>query len=187
MTVDEAKSLKNQHIITPQTWDRHTNQRMMNLHPLVVVPFALAVNDCYHAGFKVRLTDSGHFRSFDAQNRLYGCSRTEAQCLSVGIPADYAKPIEKWKTNAIGGESFHNYGLAADCCIISPDGKDADFNLNKTVVDIFKSYGFEWGGDWSAKTKDTPHFQLTFGYKIEQLFKLYNDHKIDSAGYVDLN
>jgi peptidoglycan LD-endopeptidase CwlK len=81
-------------------------------------------------------------------------------------------------TNARGGQSFHNYGLAWDFCLII-DGKEAswdmskDFDGDKTadwmeVVRIAKKYGWEWGGDW-AKFKDAPHFQKTFGKTTAQL------------------
>lgn len=81
-------------------------------------------------------------------------------------------------TNAKGGQSFHNYGLAWDFCLIV-DGKEVswdmskDFDGDKTadwmeVVRIAKKYGWEWGGDW-AKFKDAPHFQKTFGKTTAQL------------------
>jgi peptidoglycan L-alanyl-D-glutamate endopeptidase CwlK len=84
-------------------------------------------------------------------------------------------------TNAKGGQSFHNYGLAWDFCLIV-DGKEVswdmskDFDGDKTadwmeVVRIAKKYGWEWGGDW-AKFKDAPHFQKTFGKTTAQLKSL---------------
>jgi peptidoglycan L-alanyl-D-glutamate endopeptidase CwlK len=50
------------------------------------------------------------------------------------------------------------------------------------VVAIFKSYGWEWGGDW--KFSDPPHFQKTFGYSVRQLLALHQKKKIDPSGYV---
>lgn len=86
-------------------------------------------------------------------------------------------------TNAKGGQSYHNYGLAIDFCLVI-DGKLAswdwqkDFDNDKTadwmeVVNIFKSYGWEWGGDW--KFIDRPHFQKTFGLSTKELLKRHNN------------
>lgn len=86
-------------------------------------------------------------------------------------------------TNARGGQSIHNYGLAFDIVILRDKDNNGtfesiDWNINseyfKTVVAYFKSKGYEWGGDWK-KFKDYPHFQKTFGYTWQQLKK-----KVDS-------
>jgi len=80
-------------------------------------------------------------------------------------------------TNAKGGKSYHNYGLAIDICLII-DGKEASFDMLKDydgdkisdwmeAVSIFKTRGWEWGGDWEKK--DYPHFQKTFGKTTAQL------------------
>jgi peptidoglycan L-alanyl-D-glutamate endopeptidase CwlK len=95
-------------------------------------------------------------------------------------------------TNAKGGMSFHNYGLAIDIVLII-DGKTASWDIKTDfdgdgksdwmeVVAILKSFGYEWGGDW--KFYDAPHFQKTFGYSVRQLLALYNDGKVDANNYV---
>ena len=86
-------------------------------------------------------------------------------------------------TNAKGGQSYHNYGLAIDIVfLIDTDGngtyETASWNTKidydgdgysdwLEVVKIFKSYGWEWGGDW--KFTDMPHFQKTGGLSIKTL------------------
>ena len=78
-------------------------------------------------------------------------------------------------TNAKGGQSIHNYGLAFDIVLLyDNDGNGTfeeaswsqirDFDKDgkadwMEVTNYFKSQGWEWGGDWS-KFKDAPHFQL---------------------------
>lgn len=80
-------------------------------------------------------------------------------------------------TNARGGDSYHNYRLAIDVCLIL-DGKEASWDTKTDfdkdgisdwaeIVAIFKRYGWEWGGDWHFK--DMPHFQKTLGLSIQQL------------------
>ena len=92
-------------------------------------------------------------------------------------------------TNAKGGESYHNYGLAIDIVLLKDKNGDGTFETASwetnvdfdgdgvadwmEVVKIFKSYGWEWGGDWHFK--DMPHFQKTYGLSIKQLqFKTKN-------------
>lgn len=77
-------------------------------------------------------------------------------------------------TNAKGGQSIHNYGLAFDIVLLyDQDGNGTfeqaswstirDFDENskadwRTVTDFFKSRGWEHGGSWKS-FKDEPHFQ----------------------------
>jgi peptidoglycan L-alanyl-D-glutamate endopeptidase CwlK len=87
------------------------------------------------------------------QNELYALGRT--------------KP-GKIVTNAKGGDSYHNYGLAIDFVLIV-NGK-ASWTVNKDwlkVIEIFQSYGWESGHYW--KFKDSPHVQKTFGKTIKQV------------------
>ncbi len=46
------------------------------------------------------------------------------------------------------------------------------------VVEVFKKYGWTWGGDFKSIT-DTPHFEKTFGYNLKQVKEL----KKDNEGY----
>jgi peptidoglycan L-alanyl-D-glutamate endopeptidase CwlK len=102
-------------------------------------------------------------RTDKEQDELYAQGRTKAG---------------KKVTNAKGGQSFHNFGLAFDIVLII-DGKEASWNTLKDfdgdkvadwmeVVAIAKEHGWEWGGDW-AKFKDAPHFQKTHGKTTAQL------------------
>ena len=97
-------------------------------------------------------------------------------------------------TNAKGGMSYHNYGLAIDIVLII-DGKSAsweqkiDFDKDgkadwMEVVTILKQYGWEWGGDW--KFEDNPHFQKTFGYSVRQLLALHQSGKVDEHGFIKI-
>ena len=73
-------------------------------------------------------------------------------------------------TNAKGGESIHNYGLAFDIVILLDKDNNGTFEsisyVNDKywlrVVEFFKSKGFKWGGDFKS-LKDTPHFELSKG------------------------
>lgn len=103
-------------------------------------------------------------------------------------------------TNARGGQSYHNYGLAIDIVLLVDRDKNGTFETalwdTKTdfdgdgksdwmeVVAIFKRYGWEWGGDW--RFVDQPHFQKTLGFSIVQLRKMHNENKVDQNGFVKI-
>jgi peptidoglycan L-alanyl-D-glutamate endopeptidase CwlK len=122
-------------------------------------------------------------RTFAEQDALFAQGRT--------------KPGNR-VTNAKGGQSYHNYGLAIDIVLILDKDKNgtfetaswdvkSDFDGDKKadwmeVVQIFKRFGFEWGGDW--KFVDAPHFQKTFGKSIYELKSLHAAGKVDKNGFV---
>ena len=90
-------------------------------------------------------------------------------------------------TNAKGGQSIHNYGLAFDIVILfDKDGngtfETASWKQDKyfaEVVAYFKSKGYTWGGDWSS-FKDNPHFQKDYGYTWRTLIDA--PKKLDDNG-----
>ncbi len=122
-------------------------------------------------------------RTFAEQNVLYAQGRT-----SPGAVV----------TNAQGGESYHNYGLAIDVVLlIDKDGNGThetaswDFKTDfdddllpewKEIDAIFKEHGWEGLFNKRGERWDLPHFQKTFGYSIKQLQELNKNHK----GYLPL-
>lgn len=105
----------------------------------------------------------------------------ELNKLSVGITAGYRSFEEQNKlflkrpkvTNAKGGFSWHNYGLAVDVVYRDKKGKFTwDDNLPwDKLGELGKAVGLEWGGDWQFK--DRPHFQLTAKINIRSALRLY--------------
>lgn len=126
-------------------------------------------------------------RTFEQQNEMYAQGRTK-------LFDNLGKRVGKI-TNAKGGQSYHNYGLALDIVLIN--GRNAswsdsiDFDNDGVadwmeIVKIFKDNGWEWGGDWIGLI-DKPHFQKTFGYSWQQLFEKYNTKQfIPGTNYVKL-
>ncbi|MBC1744519.1 peptidoglycan recognition protein family protein [Listeria seeligeri] len=88
------------------------------------------------------------YRSKTEQNALYAQGRTKPGSIV---------------TNAKGGQSNHNFGVAVDLCLYSSDGKKVIWESTtsrwKKVVAAMKAEGFKWGGDWKT-FKDYPHFEL---------------------------
>lgn len=104
-------------------------------------------------------------------------------------------------TNAKGGQSYHNYGLAIDIVLLVDKDKNGTFesaswetNVDfdgdgkadwQEVVAIFKHYGWEAGIDW--KFVDAPHFQKSFGYSVNQLLQKHNAKNfVCGTDYVNL-
>lgn len=118
-------------------------------------------------------------RTFEEQDELYAIGRTKAG---------------RKVTNAKGGQSIHNYGLAIDFALLIDcktaswdDLKDFDGDRKADwleVVEVFEKAGWEWGGRWKSFT-DKPHLQKTFGYSWKQLIEKYNAGKLDN-GYVKI-
>lgn len=76
-------------------------------------------------------------------------------------------------TNAPGGSSYHNYGLAWDFAMVT-NGKDDNVvgPLWMKVVAIMKAHGMAWGGDF-ASIQDDPHFENRFGHNWRDLLAKY--------------
>ncbi|MEF9953069.1 MAG: peptidoglycan-binding protein [Clostridium sp.] len=124
------------------------------LHPHVKDLAEKFLAKCKAAGLDVIITQT--LRTIAEQNDLYAQGRS--------------KPGNK-VTNAKGGYSMHNYGLAFDIAI-KVKGKIVWDNeaLYKKAGQIGESLGLEWGGSWSS-FKDTPHFQWSGGLSIEDLLR----------------
>lgn len=165
--------------------DKITLDRISKLHPKVREEATQIYNEIVAAltgNATVRFAQG--LRTFTEQDALYAQGRT--------------KPGSK-VTNAKGGQSIHNYGLAIDIVLLVDTNKDGiyetaswdrlkDFDGDKVadwmeIVKIFKSYGWEWGGDWTS-LKDYPHFEKSFGKTWQQLQVLHNNKKVDKDGYV---
>lgn len=85
-------------------------------------------------------------RSYAEQDALYAKGRTTA-----GPKV----------TNARGGYSNHNFGLAIDIGIFSADGKKylEEHPLYAELGSLGQSLGLEWGGIWKTMP-DEPHYQF---------------------------
>lgn len=136
-------------------FDEITINRIKLLHPNYreqIKLWYLEINKQLPKGVRLRFTHT--YRSIEEQNALYN-----------------QKPKV---TNAKGGQSIHNYGLAFDIVILKEKDNKwvVDWKVDKywlQVADFFKSKGFVWGGDW--KFYDAPHFELK-GFKWQELQKI---------------
>lgn len=131
-------------------------RRIGNVHPVVKQGAKEIIRRAYKEGIYVSF--SAGYRSNVEQEKLYAQGRFGNK--------------DKIVTNARGGQSLHNYGLALDMFITNKEGTTASWNVSdlRRVAKIAKSLGFEWGGDWKT-FKDYPHLQMTGGLTIAQLQK----------------
>lgn len=163
--------------------DKVSQDRIDQLHPSIRLDISNLIekiNTKVLTGrAKVRIAQG--LRTFAEQDALYAQGRT--------------KPGKK-VTNAKGGQSIHNYGLAVDIVLIL-DGKTAswdeksDFDRDQQsdwieVVTEFKRAGFSWGGDWRT-FKDMPHFEKTSGLSLKQIQDKYKRKDfIRNTTYINL-
>ncbi|SDI54755.1 M15 family metallopeptidase [Natribacillus halophilus] len=128
------------------------------LHPYVKEQKEALIERADDIGITVVITDG--YRSSEEQDELYAQGRTTSG---------------EVVTNAEGGESYHNYGLAVDFAIENEDGEliwDIEYDGTGSgepdwleVADIAEELGFDWGGHWN----DYPHLQMDFGLSVEEL------------------
>lgn len=135
------------------------SRKIEDLHPVVADIAAEFLQQCEDSGIHVILTAT--LRTFAEQDDLYAQGRT--------------KP-GKIITNAKGGDSMHNYGIAFDCAPVV-DGQAVwnDMDLWEKIAAIGEALGLVWGGRW--KMRDLPHFQHTAGQTLEQIRRKYANHQ----------
>lgn len=132
-----------------------SEQRLVGLHPSLAAKVR-AGDDALMAktGGGIRVAEG--LRSFADSDADYAKGRT-VRTKPDGTPQGIV-------TNARGGESWHNYGLAVDCYpFVSEETGPLDWTASdpqfRAMIDCMKAQGLVAGADWHT-IKDYPHFQL---------------------------
>ncbi|WP_437828920.1 peptidoglycan-binding protein [Niallia taxi] len=128
---------------------------------VVVTKVLEIIEQAYKEGIYMLITDG--YRSYAEQDALYAQGRTK--------PGQIV-------TNAKGGQSKHNFGMAVDYCLTNKEGTVAYWTVNakwKRVATIAKSKGFVWGGDWKGFV-DNPHLEYTGNITVSP-----EETKVDSV------
>ena len=159
--------------------DNISIKRIALLHPKLRSEAADILIECEKANVGIRITST--FRTPEEQNGLYAQGRTKPGSIV---------------TNAKAWQSYHQYGLAVDICLLHKDGSISysateDVDNDKIadwseVTKIFKAKGWEWAGDWKGNFKEKPHYQKTFNYTVNQLHQKILSKQVDDKGYVIL-
>jgi peptidoglycan LD-endopeptidase CwlK len=154
--------------------DKVSEERINLLHPKIreeVRRLYIDANLALTGRAKVRIVQG--LRTFEEQDKLF---------------------LQRPKvTNAKGGQSYHNYGLAIDFALLI-DGKEISWDAAKDwdgdkqadwleVVLLFTKAGYKWGKAFN----DLPHLEKSFGYDWRKLLEKYNKKDfIKDTKYVNL-
>jgi len=136
-------------------------------------------------GVRLRITQG--LRTFKEQDDLYAQGRT--------------KPGPK-VSNARGGQSMHNYGLAFDVCLLYDDGsglfKEVSWDMKRDgdgdgiadwleITKYLTSIGYVNGFITNGKKWDFPHFQKDFGLTWQRCLEMYNRKEfIQGTSYIKI-
>lgn len=135
---------------------------LKGLHTAVLAGATALIERAYALGIPIVITQG--LRTIAEQDALYAQGRTTKGSIV---------------TNAKGGTSYHNYGLAIDFALLLPDGKSVSWDTGRDgnndkipdwqqVAQEAKKLGFDWGGDWTS-FKDYSHLEMAFGLTMKQL------------------
>jgi hypothetical protein len=130
------------------------SRKLEDLHPYVRYLAEKFIEECKNQGIEVLIYCT--YRSKEEQNKFYAKGRSTAG---------------KIVTNAKGGYSYHNYGLAFDCVpVIDYKAQWDRVDLYEKIGAIGESIGLKWGGHFKGFT-DRPHFQWSNNLRIKHLLK----------------
>lgn len=137
------------------TQHARSDQRIARLHPDLAQAAAELVRRC-DSEHGIRLVVTQGLRTVAEQDALYAQGRT--------APGRVV-------TQARGGYSWHNYGLAFDVAPLNDQGQPhwpEDAALWERIGATGEDLGLTWGGRW-RQHPDRPHFELTFGLALSAL------------------
>lgn len=135
--------------------DQISEQRLQQVYPALATSIRIMATSLAVQGIYIRVTQG--LRTVAEQDALYAQGRT--------APG-------KIVTNCQGGHSYHNFGMAVDCCP-SKAGPNDPFDPQWDITDpkyarmvaAGRDSGLNCGADWEH-FKDVPHFQLTGSWPV---------------------
>lgn len=137
--------------------DATTILRVGLLHPKIRDPFSSFITDAEDSLGIIILMVQG-FRTFEEQTAIYNQGRTTPGEIVTYSPA---------------GASYHNYGLAGDCCPYLPNSKKLDWKYDfKKLKPFAVKYSLTCGIDFPHP--DSDHFENKFGYNWRDLLHKYH-------------
>lgn len=156
--------------------DPRTRQKLFNPHPKDNFESRPSSNELSSLSPHVaslaqkflKLTQTNHldvqiytaFRSWEEEDRLYAQGRW--------APGQIV-------TNARGGDSYHNWGLAFDAAPYVKGKISNDTSAFKRMGALGEQVGLQWGGTFRSLV-DYPHFQYTFGLNTWDLLNGVRPH-----------
>jgi peptidoglycan L-alanyl-D-glutamate endopeptidase CwlK len=131
-------------------FDPRSEQSIRSLHPKAQEHARRFLSRVRASGLDVRIISGT--RGYEEQNALYRRGR-------------YGNPGPR-VTNARGGQSNHNFGIAWDIGIFDRGRYLSDSPDYDRISGIGLSDGLEWGGNWPS-FPDRPHYQLPTSLPIK--------------------
>ena len=126
--------------------DARSEKAIATLLPQVQPMARALVQKAAASGIAIRILSG--LRSYEEQDALYAQGRS--------APGSIV-------TNARGGYSNHNFGIAFDVGVFEGNRYLGDSPKYKAVGVLGMDLGLEWGGSWKTIV-DQPHFQLRPGW-----------------------
>lgn len=142
-----AKIVKPSDLLQESVIDPVDSRSEKNITTLLaeVQPYARSlVHKAAAVGVTIKIISG--LRTYEEQDTLYAQGRT------INKDKDIV-------TNAKGGQSNHNFGIAFDIGVFEGTKYLKDSPKYKTVGILGVELGLEWGGNWKTIV-DQPHFQL---------------------------
>ena len=141
-----------------------SEKRLQQLHPALATAVRAMIADLAAQGTVVEVVQG--LRTFAEQDALYAKGRTTPGAIV---------------TQARGGESNHNYGLAVDLCPFTNDKPDwnAPMGVWAAIGAAAAAHGLEWGGQWK-KFLDKPHVQLPV-MTVKECARCHADGGLDAV------
>ncbi|HEY5583887.1 MAG TPA: peptidoglycan-binding protein [Ruminiclostridium sp.] len=124
---------------------RPSSKAISSLNPYVAALAQKFLNLTKSTKLDVRIYNA--FRSWDEQDGLFAQGRSK--------PGDIV-------TNARGGDSYHNWGLAFDAAPYENGKVSNNIEKYREMGKLGQQAGLEWGGTFKSIV-DLPHFQYTYG------------------------
>ena len=130
---------------------------LLGIAPVLAAKARTLIDSCRQAGVTIRISQA--LRTWREQDALYAQGRT--------VPGAI-------RTNARGGESFHNFGLAFDIVLL--DAGRVTWNAHnpgwRVAGEIGTGLELLWGGNWKS-IKDMPHFEMRGQLTLRDCRALY--------------
>jgi len=141
-----------------------SEKRLQQTHPALANAVRAVIADLAVNGMVVEVVQG--LRTFAEQDALYAQGRTK--------PGEIV-------TQARGGESNHNFGLAVDLCPFTDDKPEwnAPMTVWAAIGAAAQAHGLEWGGQWK-KFLDKPHVELP-GMTVKECARCYQDGGLDAV------
>lgn len=138
------------------TFHPRTETSLRTLHLKAQELMRITLNTIRNAGINARIISGT--RTYAEQNKLFAQGR-------------FGNPGPK-VTNARGGQSNHNFGLACDIGIFAANGAylgESPLYARAGQIAVAEHIAhLEWGGNWTG-FQDQPHYQHRTGLNVSQV------------------